>query len=88
MNDSLDLERRLSAARSIVATHGCAVRPEFRRRGAHHALTRARLERARELGLKLAVASTMPGTASCRNVARHGFAVAYPKIVMVIGDRR
>jgi GNAT superfamily N-acetyltransferase len=78
----------LAVADGIAFLNGCAVRPAFRRRGAHHALIRARLERARELGLKFAVASTMPGTASCRNMARHGFAVAYPKIVMVTGDRR
>lgn len=76
----------LAVADGIAFFNGGAVRPAFRRRGVHHALIRARLERARELGLKLAVASTMPGTASCRNVARHGFAVVYPKIVMVAGD--
>jgi hypothetical protein len=30
----------------------------------------------------------MPGTAACRNMPRHRFAVAYPKIVMVAGTPR
>jgi ribosomal protein S18 acetylase RimI-like enzyme len=73
----------LSVTDSIAFLTGSAVRPAFRRRGAHGALIRARLERARELGLSSSYCSTMPGTASCRNMARHGFSVGYPKIVMV-----
>jgi len=37
-----------------------------------------------ELGFSLACSNTMPGTASRRNMERHGFAVAYPKVVMRI----
>jgi GNAT superfamily N-acetyltransferase len=73
----------LAVADGIAFLNGSAVRPAFRRRGAHDALIRARLDRARELGLSLSFSSTMPGTASCRNMERHGFTVAYPRIVMV-----
>jgi GNAT superfamily N-acetyltransferase len=78
----------LAVADGIAFLNGSAVRRAFRRRGVHEALIRARLDRARELGLSLSVSSTMPGTAACRNMARHGFAVAYPKIVMVAGIPR
>jgi len=73
----------LCFADGIAFVNGCAVRPAFRRRGAHGALIRARLDRARELGFSLACSSTMPGTASQRNIERHGFSFVYPKLVMV-----
>jgi GNAT superfamily N-acetyltransferase len=73
----------LSFADDIAFVNGCAVRPAFRGRGAHAALIRARLERARELGFALACSSTMPGTAARRNIERHGFSFVYPKAVMV-----
>jgi GNAT superfamily N-acetyltransferase len=59
------------------------VRPAFRRRGAQGALIRARLDRARALGCELACSNTLPGTASRRNMERHGYRVAYPKLVML-----
>jgi GNAT superfamily N-acetyltransferase len=67
----------------VALVNGSGVRPAFRRRGAQGALLRARLERARELGCEIACSSTLPGTASRRNMERHGFQVAYPKIVML-----
>jgi GNAT superfamily N-acetyltransferase len=67
----------------VALFSGSGVRPAFRRRGAQGALIRARLDRARELGCALACSSTLPGTASRRNMERHGFAVAYPKILML-----
>jgi hypothetical protein len=78
----------LAVANGIAFFNGSAVRRVFRCRGVHDALIRARLDRARELRLSLSVSSTMPGTAAGRNMARHGFAVAYPKIVMVTGSPR
>jgi GNAT superfamily N-acetyltransferase len=62
---------------------GSGVRPAYRRRGAQGALIRARLDRARELGCALACSNTLPGTASRRNMERHGYHVAYPKLVML-----
>lgn len=72
----------LCIADGIAFVNGSAVRPAFRRRGAQGALIRARLDRARVLGLAVACSNTQPGTASRRNMERHGFSVAYPKIVM------
>lgn len=73
----------LSHAGGMAFLAGSGVRPAFRRRGAQGALIRARLDRARALGCSLACASTLPGTASRRNMERHGFSVAYPKLVML-----
>jgi GNAT superfamily N-acetyltransferase len=76
----------LCCADGIAFVNGSAVRPAFRRRGAQGTMIRARLDRARELGYSLACSNTMPGTASRRNMERHGFAVAYPKVVMRADD--
>jgi GNAT superfamily N-acetyltransferase len=73
----------LCVADGIAFLGGTGVRPAFRRRGAQGALIRARLERARALACTIACSNTQPGTASRRNMERHGFAVAYPKIVLV-----
>lgn len=73
----------LAWAGEVAFVNGSGVRPAFRRRGAQGALIRVRLDRARELGLRLACSSTLPGTASRRNMERHGFHVAYPKLVML-----
>lgn len=70
-------------ADGVAFVNGSAVRPAFRRRGAQGALIRARLNRPRALGLTLACSNTQPGTASRRNMERHGFSVAYPKVVLV-----
>jgi GNAT superfamily N-acetyltransferase len=67
----------------VALVNGSGVRPGWRRRGAQGALIRARLQRARELGCELAASTTLPGTASRRNMERHGFRVAYPKLVML-----
>lgn len=75
----------LSWAGEVAFIGGSGVRPAFRRRGAQGALIRVRLDRARALGLRLACSSTLPGTASRRNMERHGFHVAYPKLVMLRG---
>jgi GNAT superfamily N-acetyltransferase len=72
----------LCHADGVAFIMGSGVRPAFRRRGAQGALIRTRLNRARELGYSLACSNTQPGTSSCRNMERHGFAVAYPKLVM------
>jgi len=70
----------------VAFVGGSSVRPQFRRRGAQGALIRARLDRARALGFTLACSNTQPASASRRNMDRHGFAIAYPKVVMVAGD--
>lgn len=73
----------LKWADGIAFVNGSGVRPACRRRGAQGALIRARLDRARGLGCALASSTTLPGTPSRRNMERHGFAVAYPKLVML-----
>lgn len=73
----------LSWADGVAFLCGSGVLPRFRQRGAQGALIRARVERARELGCQLLCTSTQPGTASRRNMERHGFSVAYPKVVML-----
>jgi GNAT superfamily N-acetyltransferase len=67
----------------VALVNGSGVRAAFRRRGIQGALIRARLERARELGCDVATSGTLPGTASRRNMERHGFHVAYPKLVLL-----
>jgi GNAT superfamily N-acetyltransferase len=76
----------LTWADGVAVVGGSGVRPGYRRRGAQGALIRARLERARELGCELACSATLPGTASRRNMERHGFVVAYPKLLMLADD--
>ncbi|RYZ07595.1 MAG: GNAT family N-acetyltransferase [Myxococcales bacterium] len=73
-------------ADGVAFVMGSGVRPAFRGRGAQGALIRARLSRARELGYSRACSNTQPGTASRRNLERHGFSVAYPKLVLRAGD--
>ena len=68
---------------AMALVNGSGVRPAFRRRGAQGALIRARLDRARELGCGVAASTTQPGTPSRRNMERHGFHVAYPKLVLL-----
>jgi GNAT superfamily N-acetyltransferase len=75
----------LCVSDGVAFVNGSGVRPAFRRRGAQGALIRARLDRARALGCSMACSNTQPGTASRRNMERHGFSVEYPKIVMLAG---
>ena len=73
----------LSFAGGVALVNGSGVRPAFRGRGVQGALIRARLDRARELACDVACSSTLPGTPSRRNMERHGFHVAYPKLLML-----
>ena len=62
---------------------GDSTRPPFRLRGVETALLLARLATARQMGCDLAMAITMPGSASQRNAERLGFHLAYTKAVLV-----
>lgn len=62
---------------------GAGVPPSQRRRGVQGALIRARLAAARAAGCDLAASGTAPGSPSQRNMERHGFRVAYPKVVLL-----
>lgn len=86
LGDELVGGATLSRQGSVAFVAGSGVRPAFRRRGAQGALLRARLARARSLGCEIACSVTLPGTSSRRNMERHGFSVAYPKIAMLKGS--
>ncbi|MBI4911885.1 MAG: GNAT family N-acetyltransferase [Acidobacteria bacterium] len=66
---------------------GAGVPPRHRRKGVQGALIRARLAAARAAGCDLAVSGTAPGSPSQRNMERHGFRVAYPKVVLLAPER-
>jgi hypothetical protein len=59
-----------------------SVLPEFRRRGVHSALIRARLNDGMAAGCDIAGYFCEPGGNSQRNAERHGFRLAYAKAVM------
>ena len=69
----------------VATLAGTAVLPRHRGRGAQGALIRVRLAEAHRRGCTLAATGTAPGSASQRNMERHGFRVAYPKVVLVKG---
>jgi predicted N-acetyltransferase YhbS len=67
----------------IVALFGAATLPQYRQRGLHAALHRARLQAAEHAGCEFAVVVTQGGTVSQRNAERLGFRVAYSKATLV-----
>jgi hypothetical protein len=69
---------------TICLLAGAATRPEFRKRGVHGALARARLDLARSLDCRWAAWSALPGSTSQRNAERHGFQLAYTRGVLVL----
>lgn len=73
----------LGLAGDTATLAGTGVVPRHRGLGAQGALIRARLAEAQLRGCTLAVSSTAPGSASQRNMERHGFRVAFPKVVLV-----
>jgi GNAT superfamily N-acetyltransferase len=64
----------------LAATFASAVLPQFRKRGVHTALIRARLQSAVERGCDLAKINMLPGAQSQRNAERLGFRVAYTRV--------
>jgi len=82
------LNGRIAGAATLLlydgyaALAGGSVLPEWRTRGVHAALIRARLLRARKLGCDLAGIFAAPGSGSQRNAERHGFHVIYSKAVL------
>ena len=69
--------------RAVAALFGSAVLPQFRHNRVHQAMIDFRLQRAKELGCRLAVASATPGTVSEHNLTRFGFVPCYHKITYV-----
>jgi ribosomal protein S18 acetylase RimI-like enzyme len=67
----------------IAQLSGAATLPEHRRRGVQTALLARRLADAATSGCQVAVVTTQPGSASQRNVHRHGFALLYTRAVLI-----
>ena len=64
---------------------GASTLPAFRRRGVQAALLRRRLRDAADAGCDVAVVTTQPGSKSNHNAQRLGFALLYPRAVLVKG---
>ncbi|NOT00518.1 MAG: hypothetical protein HOP29_07810 [Phycisphaerales bacterium] len=60
--------------------------PEYRNRGVQSAIIPPSLALARQSGCDVAMACTLPGSVSQRNLERHGFRVAYTRSRMVRGE--
>jgi len=63
----------------VAGLFGASTLPAFRKRGVQTGLLRARLERAAGAGCDLAVSLAQVGSASERNIVRHGFQVLYSR---------
>jgi GNAT superfamily N-acetyltransferase len=70
----------LSIRDGIAGLFGASTLPAFRNRGVQTALLGVRLHRAVKEGCNLAVCLAQPGSASQRNVMRHGFSVLYTRV--------
>jgi GNAT superfamily N-acetyltransferase len=68
---------------SVAVLYCDATLPQYRGRGGQTALIARRLADARAAGCVLAMACTLPGTASQRNYERAGFRIAYTKAMLV-----
>lgn len=66
--------------RGIVGLFGAGTRERFRNRGVQAALLQRRLADAAASGCELAFVTTLPGSASHRNVLRSGFELVYTKV--------
>jgi GNAT superfamily N-acetyltransferase len=64
----------------VAGLFGASTLPGYRNRGLQTALLHYRLERARAAGCDLAVSLAMPGSASERNIARHGLQTLYTRV--------
>ncbi|MEM9521477.1 MAG: GNAT family N-acetyltransferase [Actinomycetota bacterium] len=62
---------------AIATLGGMSTPPEYRGRGVQSALLVRRLELARKAGCSIATSSVEPGSASHRNLMRHGFSVSH-----------
>jgi hypothetical protein len=62
---------------------GATTLPPFRRRGVQTAMLFARLREAAASGCDVAVVTTEPGSKSQENAQRAGFAVLYPRAVLI-----
>lgn len=70
----------LAVRDGVAGLFGASTLPAFRNRGLQTALLQLRLERARTAGCDLAVSLARPGSASERNIARHGLQTLYTRV--------
>ncbi len=80
----------IGVADGVATLYGMSTMPRARRSGVQSTLITARLDAARAAGCDLAVSSALPGSASERNLMRHGFELIYTKLGLrstVIGAR-
>lgn len=73
----------LSVRNKVASLFGDATLPEYRNRGVHAAVIRARMAAGAAQGCDVATAGAIPGSGSQRNYERLGFHVAYTKVTMV-----
>ena len=73
----------LRVSDGIAQFCGASTLPAFRRRGVQSALLRRRLTDARDAGCDVAIVTTQPGSKSNRNAQRQGFALLYPRAVLI-----
>jgi GNAT superfamily N-acetyltransferase len=69
----------VSAHEGVGGLFGASTLTEFRRRGVQSSLLAARLAWAKKRGCDIAVSIAQPGSASQRNIERHGFRVMYTR---------
>lgn len=67
----------------IAGMDGASTLPQFRRRGIQTALVQTRLAMAAAAGCEFAMAVTLPGSASQRNMERRGYRVVYTRCKFV-----
>jgi GNAT superfamily N-acetyltransferase len=73
----------LSVRNKVASLFGDATLPEYRNRGVHSAVIRARMLMGAAQGCDLITAGTLPGSSSQRSFERLGFQVAYTKVTMI-----
>jgi GNAT superfamily N-acetyltransferase len=64
----------------VAGLFGASTLPAFRKKGLQTALLQYRLRRAHDAGCDLAVSLAHPGSASERNIARHGLQTLYTRV--------
>jgi GNAT superfamily N-acetyltransferase len=72
----------------VAIFFGDATRPDFRGKGVHRSLIRARLHAARDAACEWCVAAAVPGSASERNYRAAGFSAAYPVMRLILPSAR
>ncbi len=67
----------------MACLFGATTLPPYQRRGIQSALIAHRLDAARRAGASLATIGSAPAHHTARNAMRHGFQLAYAKVILV-----